>query len=687
MLFKIIWRSFLRQTRNYIVYFLSMTTAVMIFYSFSAMTYDQPLTLRARQDIQIEGVLTLGNVFVAMVVLIFMLGANQFFIQQRQKEIGLYQLFGLRKSRIIFQFLIEGVVLNVFSLIVGIVMGIIFSKFFAMILIKAMDLNLESRFFISWASILTTVVMFFVAISLISLQNMWLIWQKQLIDLFQPKRVVSSRRFTVRWSAYVIGLFSVLLISIGYYIAVNFVEVLNRYIQQTEDFSSVLWVPLLIFSLCVCGTYLFFAYGIQACLYLTAKWRMFSYRDVRFFALQNTRHLLSKSWRTLALISVIVGIAISLIGGAISVFEMSYRYTDLSQPVDFQITADESKQLEQLIQESGGEITDKLTVSLKAVGTHSLQPIQFLEDETYENIAIFDLISESMYHDIRQIVPRLPELKLTKADQGVMVDLSPAMVSKRQFSKAEQKITLPNENTVHLTQRFSTMIGDSLLRYGSNLLVVTDELYQKVEGIDYQLVYLNATGYNEEQLQKKYVSQLPTDWGHDVSYHYVYKEGQLKGSIKPVSDEASSENKEEQRISRLNQTSRYPNVRSDRRQGGIFLYVALFVGMIVLITTASTLMVRQFFEAGREKQNYQLLQQIGIPKKTLRRAVYHQNAWIFFPTMLLATTHGSFAIYMLTELVQDANYWVAYLFCFITIFIFTSAYFLTTNFYLRIVEE
>ena len=107
MLFKIIWRSFLRQTRNYIVYFLSMTTAVMIFYSFSAMTYDQPLTVRARQDIQIEGVLTLGNVFVAMVVLFFMLGTNQFFIQQRQKEIGLYQLFGLRKSRIIFQFLIE----------------------------------------------------------------------------------------------------------------------------------------------------------------------------------------------------------------------------------------------------------------------------------------------------------------------------------------------------------------------------------------------------------------------------------------------------------------------------------------------------------------------------------------------------------------------------------------------------
>lgn len=687
MLFKIIWRSFLRQTRNYVVYFLSMTTAVMIFYSFSAMTYDQPLTLRARQDIQIEGVLTLGNVFVAMVVLFFMLGANQFFIQQRQKEIGLYQLFGLRKSRIIFQFLIEGVVLNVFSLLVGIIMGIVFSKFFAMILIKAMDLNIESRFFISWASVLTTVVMFFVAISLISLQNMWLIWQKQLIDLFQPKRVIASRHLTVRWSAYLIGIFSVLLISIGYYIAVNFVDVLNSYIQQTEDFSSVLWVPLFIFSLCVFGTYLFFAYGIQALLDGSTKWRAFSYRQLRFFTLNHTRHLLSKSWRTLSLISVIVGIAISLIGGAIGIFAMSYRYTDLSQPVDFQITVEESTRLEELLQQNGGEITQKTIVPLKVVGTHSLRPIQFLDEETYEEIALFDLISEQSYNEIRTMIPHLPAVNLDKTDEAVMIDLNTAMMNKRLLTKAEQKITLPNGINVHLSERYSNLIGDSLLRYGSNLLVVTDNLYQQAEGIDYQLVYLNATGYDEEQFQKTYVSQLPTDWGNDISYQYEYTNGQLKGDIQRATDDDISEDSEGQRVSRLNQTSRYPNVRADRRQGGIFLYVTLFVGMIVLITTASTLMVRQFFEAGREKQNYQLLQQIGLPKKALHRAVYQQNAWIFFPTMLLATSHGSFAIYMLTKLVQDANYWVAYLFCFITIFIFTSAYFLTTNFYLRIVEE
>jgi putative ABC transport system permease protein len=687
MLFKIIWRSFLRQTRNYVVYFLSMTTAVMIFYSFSAMTYDQPLTLRARQDIQIEGVLTLGNVFVAMVVLFFMLGANQFFIQQRQKEIGLYQLFGLRKSLIIFQFLIEGVVLNVFSLLVGIIMGIIFSKFFAMILIKAMDLNIESRFFISWASVLTTVVMFFVAISLISLQNMWLIWQKQLIDLFQPKRVIASRHLTVRWSAYLIGIFSVLLISIGYYIAVNFVDVLNSYIQQTEDFSSVLWVPLFIFSLCVFGTYLFFAYGIQALLDGSTKWRAFSYRQLRFFTLNHTRHLLSKSWRTLSLISVIVGIAISLIGGAIGIFAMSYRYTDLSQPVDFQITAEESTRLEELLQQNGGEITQKTIVPLKVVGTHSLRPIQFLDDETYEEIALFDLISEHSYNEIRTMIPHLPVVNLDKTDEAVMIDLNTAMLNKRLLTKAEQKITLPNGINVHLSERYSDLIGDSLLRYGSNLLVVTDNLYQQAGGIDYQLVYLNATGYDEEQFQKTYVSQLPTDWGNDIIYQYEYTNGQLKGDIQRATDDDISEDSEGQRVSRLNQTSRYPNVRADRRQGGIFLYVTLFVGMIVLITTASTLMVRQFFEAGREKQNYQLLQQIGLPKKALHRAVYQQNAWIFFPTMLLATSHGSFAIYMLTKLVQDANYWVAYLFCFITIFIFTSAYFLTTNFYLRIVEE
>lgn len=680
MLFKIIWRSFLRQTRNYIVYFLCMMTSVMIFYSFSAMTYDQPLTRRARQDIQIEGVLTLGNVVVAIVILIFMLSANQFFVQQRQKEIGLYQLFGLRKSRIMAQFLVETLVLNSVSLVVGILMGIIFSKFFSMILIKAMALDMNSRFFISWQSVSTTTLMFLLAFIFISLQNMWLIWKKQLIELFTDKNYFSSRPLKVQWSKYFTALLSVLLIGTGYYMAIKFNAVTREYVQITGDGSALFWIPLLIFALCVFGTYLFFGHGVQVLLFLISKWRRYSYQQLRFFILNDTRKLLQGSWRTLSLISIILAISISMIGGAIGLFAFTHRVMEMSYPTEFQMKAETVSQLEQLIQKEGGVVLQKIIIPFKVTGSHSLWYNEWNEVGDVSDVDVIDILSETNYQRLHQLLPESPEIKMENPQTALLFSqtdsVSSALISK------ERKIDLPNGITLEVAQRYPDFIGDYLLRYGTRVLVVKDEIYQQIEGLEYQIAYLNATGYNQETFQKSYFKQFPAVWSDGITYQYDYENGELQGTI-----QESTEGQVARRVSRLNQSSRYPNMRSARRQGGIFLYVALFVGVIVLITTASSLMVRQFFQASREKKKYQLLQQLGIPKKSLHQAIYRQNAWIFLPPMLVATSHGSVAIYMLTQLIQDANYWIVYLFCFITIFLFVAAYFLTATFYLRIIEE
>lgn len=683
MLFKIIWRSFLRQRRNYVVYFLCMMLSVMIFYSFCAMAYDQPLTHRAQQDIQIEGVLTLGNVVVAIVVLFFMLSANRFFIQQRQKEIGLYQLFGVRKSRMLSQLAVETTVLNVISLVVGIVMGVVFSKFFAMILIKAMDLNITSRFFISWPSIATTALMLLLAVLLISIQNTWLLWKKQLIDYFQQKNSFSSHRMQITWSNYLIGSISLILIGIGYYIAMNYQEVTMRYIQQTDDMYAFLWIPLFILSACVFGTYLFFGYGIQVILYLSTKWHKFSYRKLRFFVLNNTRQLVYKNWRNFSLIAIILAVAISMIGGAIGLFAVSYRITDLNHPSEFQVTSERTTHLEQLLQQSGGTITNRFVLPLKVTGYFSIEENDFLDTDTFEQVRLIDLVSESDYRRLQESFLEFPDIDIQTSHGAILVQSD--LNLNRELTETEKRIALPNQQEVYVEHSFPNFLGNSLLRYGYQTLIVKDELYQQLDGLTYWINYLSAEGYDEERFNQLLLRQLPRDWGNDVSYQYTYQDGELTGEIKLAIGGVNVPSVN--RMSRLNYVSRYPDIRSARRQGGIFLYVALFVGIIVLVTTTGTLMVRQFFEISREKVNYQLMLQLGIPKKDLHKSMYRQNAWVFFPTMIVAISHGSFAINMLTKLVQEANYLVAYLFCFMTFFIYTTAYLLTTVISLRILEE
>ncbi len=146
MLYKLAAKSFLKQSRGYLVYFFSLTLSTMIYYSFSAMTYDQSLIRRASQDVSIDNILKLGSWIITVVLLFFVLSANRFFLNRRQKEIGIYQLFGISKFQISSIYVLETMTIGFFACMLGILLGSIFSKLFQMILVRMMKMDITSRF-------------------------------------------------------------------------------------------------------------------------------------------------------------------------------------------------------------------------------------------------------------------------------------------------------------------------------------------------------------------------------------------------------------------------------------------------------------------------------------------------------------------------------------------------------------
>ena len=80
MLIKIVWRSFKKQLSNYLIFFFSLIFAVMVYYSFTAMTYEQPLIRSAGKNTQLVGMLGFGSFAVVLILLFFMTNTNRFFI-------------------------------------------------------------------------------------------------------------------------------------------------------------------------------------------------------------------------------------------------------------------------------------------------------------------------------------------------------------------------------------------------------------------------------------------------------------------------------------------------------------------------------------------------------------------------------------------------------------------------------
>ena len=683
MLFKIGWRSFLRQFRNYMVYFICMMTAVMIFYSFNALMNDRLLNQRVQQDIRIEGVLGFGSSVVAFVVLFFMLSANHFFLSQRQKEISVYQLLGLRQGRLAWLLLRETFLLNFFSLVTGIFMGIIFSKFFSMILIRAMGLNLTSHFFNSPQSIFSTVFVFIAAMIILSIQVILFVWRTPMSELIKTEYRLPIKKMKMTPFRTLMGVLGLILLGVGYYLSLTLRETWTNYITYTQDFSAILWIPLLILFCCITATYLFFDCSLPALLYFLSKPKKRLIKGAKLIAYNNVRAYLQRTWKSYALLTIITAIAISLIGGTMGVISLNYQATNRIYPTSFQVSGEQAGALRTLLEKSDVPITAEQAIPYKMTNmTVQTRYLGELQDESVENMMV-NLVALSDYQRLRKLVPGAPEIRLSTDKQAVLFDSQYDVT--RSFITYRDEVKVGSQHNFKLIQVEQDYFGDSALRYSlPNVLVIQDEAYQQIKGFTYTIAYLQTEKVQTDALTQLLDEELPIEWAHPLTYEF--SDDQKNVRFYPETARDSSSDSGQTTAYRLTLANRFTTMRGVRRQAGIILFVSLFVGVIVLITTSSSLIVRQFSNTEREKYNYRLLTKLGYTRNEVRKLVYWQNIWIFMPGTLLAILHAVFAINTFTQIIDSPGYWVAHLFAAVAAVVYLFAYLITVKLCLRIIE-
>ncbi|MCD1023783.1 FtsX-like permease family protein [Enterococcus sp. SMC-9] len=678
MLYKLSWRSFLKQFRNYGVYLISITMAVMIYYSFNAMTHDQPLTKRASQDIKIENILTIGSFFVIVMMVFFVLSANRFFIAKRQQEVALYQLFGLKRRRIILQSLVEIFALNLLAFLVGISLGVIFSKLFSMILVKAMALDVTSTLFFSWQSVQVTAAVFLFVFIISAFQNIIVLSKKQVDGVFSVKSQFDLQKLKTKPYEIKLGIFSVLLISCGYLAAVFIRVLIFRFFLLTKSFSILIWLPGGILLACIIGTYLFYRYGLKTIFYFLDK-KKSRYQGLNYYERSRSLVAILKNWRSLALLTILTSLAIALIGGAISLVSIQSRISQNETPTDFQVHSSELGKLEAIVRENDGKVTTTQNLQYKV--TAGRFALKLFSSEEMEQFNLINILRFSDYQKFQAQHPDLPKIEPLQVNRGILFDYNYMMFNS--VSELSRQVTLPNGLDIKVEHFYSDLLGDALLRYAAGVLVLPDEQFQSIQGVDYTIAMVNVKTKDEEQLATSVEKELKSDWGNDIYYDFTYKNDKLKGEITTKVLKNATPHAFTGNYSRLNHTSRFPIVRRATREAGIFMYVATFLGMIASITTAAIVMLRQLSEVENGKKDFLLLQKLGVSRKQMKRNLYYQNAWIFAPPVLLVCGHAGFAIYTWSQFVTNGSYWLAYLFCGIVAVIYLVAYILTVKFFLH----
>lgn len=123
MSFKLSLNNMKKSIKDYSIYFLTLVLGVAIFYMFNSLESQQAMLQVSQSQREIIKLMIIMleyiSVFVAVILGLLIVYANNFLINRRKKEFGIYMSLGMGKRQISKIILMETIFVGIISLIIG----------------------------------------------------------------------------------------------------------------------------------------------------------------------------------------------------------------------------------------------------------------------------------------------------------------------------------------------------------------------------------------------------------------------------------------------------------------------------------------------------------------------------------------------------------------------------------------
>lgn len=314
-LFDIVQRNIRRNFKEYILYFVSLASSMLIYFIFASLRYSTQVKKEMVNNVMINSVLQSSKVILIIFIAIFIIYSTNFFIRKRKKEVGLYSLLGITKKQIGTMLFCETMIMGGFALVVGILIGSMSFKLFLELLMSLMKLHVPIHFELSIKAIIDTFIVFLSILLYTAWKNSRIIYKFPLIEMFQANHQGERMPKGSVLRAY-IGL---ILMGLGYILAGFFREVVNIVRNPIDPMNPIInpiMIPVFILFVVVFGTYfLFTSYTVIVLKKIRSKREIF-YSGVNIINISQLLYRVkgnAKLLATIAILSATVLTAISTV--------------------------------------------------------------------------------------------------------------------------------------------------------------------------------------------------------------------------------------------------------------------------------------------------------------------------------------------------------------------------------------
>ena len=410
---------------GFLVYFVTLALGVAMFYAFNALQ-DQSLfkyfeeAYAQRLSLLFD---TLGglNKFIAFIFGLIILYATSYLLRKRKKEFGLYMILGMDKLKISTILVLETFFIGLFSLAVGIVLGIGLSQLINIFLghLFVADIS-RLTLSISMHAIVQTLINFGIIYLVAMVFSVILMNRAKLIDLLKASQQNEKSWWQKPWIGSLLFILGLAVLTWSYYIATHLMDVI----------VDVQWGPkLILYSIFggISGTYFTFM-GIAAFIpVILPKFKGFYYRKLHSFGIRQFSTQLAKSVFSLATICLLQFFAIGILVASFN-FKNGFEERGLANvPFDFQLSvtqvADENVEGQPaLIEKNADEAIARNRAYFKGMKKKEVQYEYYIDpkiDNTIELLGISvekGLIAPPIIINQTQYNQMAPYYHLAKAD-------------------------------------------------------------------------------------------------------------------------------------------------------------------------------------------------------------------------------------------------------------------------------
>ena len=648
MLFKLSIKNIKKSFKDYAIYFLTLVLGVAIFYMFNSLDSQQAMleVSNSTRDLIKLMISLLGmvSVFIAIVLGFLIVYANNFLINRRKREFGIYMTLGMGRKQISKIILIETVLIGIISLIVGILIGIFASQFMSILVAKLFEADMsEFKFVFSKDACIKTCIYFAVMYLAVMIFNTITISKYKLINLLTAVKRNEKVKIKNPVISIIIFIISAIILGYAYYLVTGGVYELNT--------ADKILKPIIMGIVGTIGVF----WSLSGFILRVIQTRKKIYlKGTNMFVLRQLNNKINTTVISMTVICLMLFMTISVLSSSLSIQSSLDSELEEMTPVDVNLykTANLPESHENPYTGEIEYYTEEQRADSKMPVSYTLQtngydmnklkdvveiPIYAIPEWTWEySLGNYYekaktqfpalaygttemIVKVSDYNKIAKLYGQ-EQYNLNDDEYITLCDFDNMKEIRNEALKENSNIEI-NGKTYHAkySECKSGFIEISTSHTNTGIILVPDNFELKEEWKETQFLVANfncETEEEKEELNKDFADEENNSLLENLSAKGLELDGMTKISV----------------------------IEASKGLTSIIIFIAIYLGIIFLIASSAILALKQLTESTDNKQRYTILRKIGCDEKMINKALFTQIFIFFMLPLTFAIIHSIFGI-------------------------------------------